>query len=362
MNSREQIASTFLKLNHEQFFDHDESLLRGIKSRLLDTELMGLAINSPKVIMTDAATELPVVMATCKTGLRGWEVRQKQNCVLFGIDKNSGFIRFGKVFEDVKAKISRGKPPPKEVRQKPDASSLPDIVAGAYRFDAKEVLDLPWESGKYALSLISYDWVSNTIEVELKSKEPKKPLVITAKKVGPAPSPGAGAKEKRFFGLLEQDVQVFPSYMRNSKTPPPPAGAGLSVRIEDPKKAEGRLLAYGIFVVNAKSHYLPEMRTSHQYTGGRVQNVAAVVPMTFVVVGLDWPVPKCFDWAIPVYSDKKIQPGQPIHGYFAIDVLSGTEVKLANGNYAAYIIMDGVVYGPAKFDWRTDNAAGSKTY
>jgi hypothetical protein len=350
MNSQEQIASRFLNLTHEQFFGDDESFLGDIKWRLVDTDLRGLAINSPKVVTTDTTDQLPVVMATCKTGLRGWEVRQKQNCILVSVERETDTVHFGEVFMDIKEKTSRAKLP-EEKREKPDPSSLAAAVAGAYRFDARRVGNIPWEPGKIALSVISYDWVSNTVEVELKAKEQKEPSDIIPKEVTPAPNPNAGATEKWLFGLLERDKQVFPSYVRNSKTPQPPAGQGLSFTIENPGKAGGRLLTCGAFVLKAESRYLPEMRISHKYADGQTRTVSAVVPMTFAIVGLDWPKPVRFDWAVPVYSDKQVQAGEPIYGYFTIDVLAGSEIKLEDGNYAAYIIMDGITFGPRKFQW-----------
>lgn len=353
MDSQEQIASRFLNLTHEQFFGDDDSFLGDIKWKLLDTDLIGLAINSPKVIMTDTADQLPVVMATCKTGLRGWEVRQKQNCILVSVEKETDTVHFGEIFMDIKEKTSRAKLP-EEKREKPDPSSLAVTVAGAYRFDARQIGNIPWESGKIALSIISHDWVSNTVEVELKAKElkeQKEPSNIIPKEVNPAPSPKAGAKEKWLFGLLERDKQVFPSYIRNSKTPQPLPGQGLSYRIENPRKTGGRLLTCGAFILKAKSQHLPNMKISHKYADGQIRSVSAVVPITFAIVGLDWPKPRRFDWAIPVYSNKQIHAGEPIYGYFAIDVFAGSEVKLVDGNYAAYIIMDGIIYGPRKFQW-----------
>ena len=350
MDSQEQIASRFLNLTHEQFFGEDDSFLGDIKWKLVDTDLRGLAINSPKVVMTDTASQLPVVMATCKTGLRGWEVRQKQNCILLSVEKETGTIHFGEIFMDIKEKSSRAKLP-EEKREKPDPSSLAAAVAGAYRFDARQVGNIPWESGKIALSIISYDWVSNTVEVELKAKEQKEPSKIIPKEVNPAPNPKAGTKEKWLFGLLERDKQVFPSYIRNSKTPQLLPGQGLSFRIENRRKTRGGLLTCGAFILKANSRHLPDMKVSHQYADGQIRSVSAVVPVTFAIVGLDWPNPRRFDWAIPVYSNKQIHAGEPLYGYFAIDVFAGSEIKLADGNYAAYIIMDGIIYGPKTFQW-----------
>lgn len=61
--------------------------------------------------------------------------------------------------------------------------------------------------------------------------------------------------------------------------------------------------------------------------------------------------PMCFDWTVPVYSSQKIHPGVPLRGYFAVDVLAEKGKDLPPGKYAAYVVMNGAIYGPAKFEW-----------
>jgi len=57
----------------------------------------------------------------------------------------------------------------------------------------------------------------------------------------------------------------------------------------------------------------------------------------------------CFDWAVPVYSSQKTQPGVALRGYFAVDVLAEEGKKLPSGNYVAYVVMEDTIYGPVKF-------------
>lgn len=345
MNSSKQIITTILNLNHEQFFQDDKSLLSKLDLSLSNTDFIGIAVNAPKKIKTDTDNELPFYIATRKTGIRDWQVSQEKNCILTATDLNMGDVYFAEAFPDIKGRTHGAQP--QEIISDTKPSDLPLFSSKVYRIDAQNVLALPWNSGKFALAAISYDWPSNSVEVELIGD--KKPEKSQAKEVFPPPNPNAGATEKRLFGLLERQKQVFPSYIRSLKIPKPPDKIGLSFKIEEPKKANRRLFVYGVFVCAAKQQYLPDAKISHRYADGKIRNVAAVVPMTFAIVGVDWPVPERYDWAVPAYSDREIQQGQPVIGFFSIDVFDGMGQRLPEGNYAAFIIMDGVVYGPQKF-------------
>ena len=176
------------------------------------------------------------------------------------------------------------------------------------------------------------------------------PQPSPAPSVHPTPNPNAGATDKWLFGLLKRKKLVFPSYLPNSKTPKL-TKPGLSFVIDTRFKDGIQLTVHGAFSTITKAHYIPETITTHIFADGKKHKVGAVVPLTLAIVGLDWDVPIRFDWAIPVYSNQKIQPGAPLQGYFALDVLAKAGNKLPAGDYVAYVVMEGNIYGPVKFKW-----------
>ena len=95
-----------------------------------------------------------------------------------------------------------------------------------------------------------------------------------------------------------------------------------------------------------RGFHLPGNQVVHQFLDGRREKVAAVVPVTLAVLGLDWDVPLRFDWAVPVYGDP-LEAGMPARGSFAIDALgTGNTRSLGPGKHVCYIVMDGRIIGP----------------
>ena len=84
----------------------------------------------------------------------------------------------------------------------------------------------------------------------------------------------------------------------------------------------------------------------HEFQDGHQERVAAVVPVTLAVVGLDWDKPLQCDWAVPVYGEP-LEAGMPGRGYFAVDAFaSDSSLELDPGKYACYLIVDGRIYDP----------------
>ena len=73
------------------------------------------------------------------------------------------------------------------------------------------------------------------------------------------------------------------------------------------------------------------------------------MPVTLVILGLDWKFPRPFTWAVPVQDRGSVAPGKTAHGTFDIDALAGGFSPLDPGRYVAYIIMDGGIFGPQSF-------------
>ncbi|MHC5060818.1 MAG: hypothetical protein ACYTFK_07020 [Planctomycetota bacterium] len=345
MDPREQIAS-MLKLSHEEFFQDDETRLFEYEQKLALTDFECLAINAPKLIDTESQTTLPVALAIQRNSLREWEVLFQTNAILVAANLDTGDVKFGSAFASSEKRpvaVSKSRQGPA-----PDEDSATTQFLEVLLLDAKAKLGLPWKPNKFAISVISYDWVSNTVQVELQSDDDMEG--VTARPVFPPPNLSAGAPVKKLFGSSGRDKMVLPSYLPNSKTPKL-TSPGLTLAIEANPAPGGGLIVNGAFSTTAKEYHIPQKVQTHRFDNAQQYNVAAVVPLTFVIVGLDWPVPVQLDWAIPVYSNQTIEPGAPLQGCFALDALAGAGVKLPADNYLAYAVLEGTIYGPAKFKW-----------
>ena len=327
------IVEHILNLSENEFFSADRSTLASRESRLLDTDFNGVAVNAPRQITTDRREWLPVILAMRFSGERDWKVRLKENCNLVGTNMQNGTVHFSKAFVSEKGLRSKGK------NQKvPRGSKPPGLALEAAQLmvlDVRSRLPMEWNTGTWSLGVIYYDWPSNTVEVKLKG-EPKGKTPPPVSPVSPAPN--------------LRDVKALPSYLPMTKTPESPdSGVSFTVNFFE-EHGRQRLSVFGGFAVPVRDFHLPRQTLVHRFKNGRQENVAAVIPATLAVLGLDWDEPLKFDWAVPVYGEP-LSAGMTARGCFAIEPLAGAKTgQLSVGRYVCYMIMDGRIFGPRRFE------------
>lgn len=334
MKSSEEIAKSLLSISEDRYFNDTESLFEDMESKLTDIEFIGVAINAPQHVPVRQQEALPVIMAIQQRGLRAWEYPEDYNCVLAATDLTTHAVYFGQVFRDLKAETFAS-PPGLQQPPKPEGSSAVALISGLSRIDARQVLSLPWRAGKYRMSVVMFDWVSNTIEVTLTGDAAAQTATPAA-----SPSPAAPEAPHRMPSFLADAANLTatgekPPFARMTLQPNPAPEIKLTVR--------------GAFTMLAAPFHLPSAPYELLEIDGQKHKVGAVVPATLAIVGKDWPTPLRYDWALPVYTESAIKPGDQIHGWFAIDPLAGSPITLAPGDYVAYLFIEGHAFGPASF-------------
>jgi len=327
MDSSEQIANGLLKLPEEQFYaEPTESLTRGLEDRLLDADYLGLAISAPTQVSITQKQELPFLMAHRRTMLRDWEMSGDRNMFLVACEANSRQVLASSLMAMPEGPGLPGRPMFIET-PKPDELEQEAIVSGVRRFDARRVLELPWEPGVWKFTAVVHDWVSNTVEVELVGdKQPLPPLVP---EVNPPFNPTGST----------------PTYL---PTPESPAAPEQGVTLDIKPTDKGRILVRGTLATLAAEHQIVKWPMKHEYSGNP-QRVAAVIPISLLLLRFNLEEPFQLDWAVPVYSEGEVQAGDRLEGYFTIDPLAGIEGELPGGEYAAYGVLGGMLYGPVRF-------------
>ena len=329
MVSTNDIVAQILSLDEDDFFRADQSVFGPREGQLLDLNYFGVAVNAPPRIETDDRESLPLIMAIRFSGDRDWDIPLKNNCVMVGTNLQDGTVRFAKAFVSKKEMQNRGIM--EKVSKGPKPPGLATAAAQLTELDPKDRLHIKWDTGTWALGVICYDWPSNIVVVELKGDEVVKPL--SAKPVKPDPDPRGGAN--------------LPCYLPTSQSPKLPE-SGLAIdggfHVENGTQ---HLNLFASFTLVTRDFHLPDQPLVHRFEKSSQQNVAAVVPVTFAVLGMDWDEPLQFDWAVPVYGDP-LEVGKLAQGYFAIDALAEAQ-PLSPGKYLCYLLMDGRIFGPYDF-------------
>jgi hypothetical protein len=262
-----------------------------------------------------------VVLASQFTALRDWETPLSDNLSILVFDHVTAAVGVAKPFEDsLENRPDPGRPP--SIRPKPSGDAATGVATSARRVDLRKLLSLEWSPRRLTVVAVSYDIVSNEYNVVLVSGKSDAPIrsVVT-------PAPGASSG-----GLPPYDPTVVS-----------PNPSRSSVRFS----VDVRPVPLSCVV---KGNLSTVALARHLHSGvAEAKRFAAVVPVTCIVVGRDWRTPWTFEWRIPVYSDGDIASGVPISAFFSVPLPEEHLALLSSGEYIAYIMLEGHVFGPQRF-------------
>lgn len=301
VSTSDQIADDILRLDDASFHGFGARQSSAIAARLADLRFEGLAIQAPAELDLARWTSLPVVVASGRTGLRAWEVDFDRNAILVAVNLKSGAILAGPAHPSPEAPSFHDDPP----RPRPTRVNATSRSYGAYGFDLRRALDLPWKPGAYAVTLISHDWVSNTVVTRLAARDE------------PAPAPWLPARA----GEAEGIEFTLPSSEASPAAP-------------YPVRAAVRLPLAPRSIVTAPPEHAPGLR--------------ALVPATLAVLAMDWQRPSRVDVAIPILGAAPMAPGQIAEGSVTIDLRDRLGAPLSAGSHLLYFIAGRHIVGPKR--------------
>jgi hypothetical protein len=152
-----------LNLPDKAFFADDVD--PKLEARLLDSRFVGVALRVPRRVDVIARSTLPVLVASRFDGARDWDFPLLDLGWLVGVDLASGEVRIASAFGNGKRSA------PEDRGERPSGDELTSYGAQLSLIDARSKLDLPWQPGCWAFSLIYYDWSSNSATSRLVSPQ-----------------------------------------------------------------------------------------------------------------------------------------------------------------------------------------------
>lgn len=328
MQSADDIAAGILDFSDAEFASAPALDLGAREDRLLEAEFIGIAINAKRQIDVGREKALPVAVAVHSDSARSWDLPLRTSCLLVACSVERGLVLAAPGLLSAKQLESRDGGAARRKRKRPSADELDGEGAEIRWTDLAARMEIPWEAGAWTISAVYFDWVSNSVPVTLVG--------------GQAPS--AANAPLDIDPPPTMQVGETPTFRRHDQTPPAPA-SGLSFEVAlEVRGGEQQLRVSGVFRTVARPYSLvPDTEVAD--TGTPV-HVAAVVPMTLLVAGTDCRDSWTVDLVVPVYGPTA-QVQQPLEGCFTLDALAAGQVpELEPGNYACYVILDGVIHGP----------------
>jgi hypothetical protein len=336
-NKEFYIAEKYLKLKDELYYTADQNTLANTKWDILRIkDFEGIAINGPLVIEPEQKDPIPVIAALRHSSLRSYISKFEKNSTLVISDIDCGSVKC------IKAFLPEEKMRPEVNVDLNDSSLKTSYSAKITIFDLKELTDIEWEKGNYGIGLISYDFLSNSIEMKVTNVPERE--IDRISRIWPMPNPLSGEMEHK------KPKKAFPSY-ENFKNTVSPKKPGINFVIEPTDSNATAPVLYGSFLVKAKPNYLKQ-EVKHITLSNCSRSVCAIVPVTFIIIRNNQSVPvHQSDWFIPIYGSNKVSAGELLQGNFAISINHELKSTLLPDRYMGYMVLDGKVYGPRPFEW-----------
>lgn len=276
-----------------------------------------LAIAAPKEVDIRKRAEVPILVASCQTGLRRWEVKYDENATIVTVDLTTGLIRTGQPFLPEKRLMTTE---PSMSGSPPDKINARAITASIRKVDLDNIIGLGQHPSRFAITMIVYDWVSNTVVLELIGEEESKHQLPT---LSPSAFLKSSVATNRTPVLTEEKIALSVPYAVGKDTSIPidgvasiplPESAAFPSKSDDPKRDD--------------------------------RTPTAVVPAVLLLLKRDGPLPIKLDMRLPVYATATPSVGEIVDIFFAFDLrgaLSGIDLS---GTYQIYFFIGDKVAGP----------------
>lgn len=320
-----QAADALLTLDDDALlaFDDEQAVSLGLRALRLD--FLGIRIQGPARLDIDAHEELPILLLSRTTALRNWQVEPRRNMVLVGVDRGTGIVRTAWAFPTHK-RINVESIPRSMRGNTPGPEASQDLSAKARILKGREALDLPWVASELSFTVICYDWVSNTARTALVSRY-EEPL---------APHPEEEARS------LVEELGDRLEWFRRGADSPALAGQGAVLKVPSSASAEApEFLVRGTLRIPVPAGCIVA-------SGGAEEGLPEVVlRVTLLLVKRDELSPGQVELELPVFTGRKVAPGDEVEGFFALDLYAlGAREQLLDGDTLLYLIAGDHVVGP----------------
>jgi hypothetical protein len=308
----------------EAYFALDQASLRQLRSGLTKalvpnplaspptasapTELPPvLAIGAPRTVRLDEHDDAPMLLATRMTGMRSWSISEEANERALVTDLGTGTTTWAPLSVSHK----RAEPPtPSAKGPSPDPINAASVAVSVTRhLLLHRALGGAWAPGRYALAVVDYDWISNTVVVELEGK----------------PADGGGASHAR----------APSAFLHAEAAPLALAAPGAALVVPSEVAAGAPIPVHGAV-------RLPRARAALATTSPEdAPHLPSVLVATVLLFGLDAEDPLAIELAIPA----KVGP-EEVEAAFSFDLTAALPAHPEARTYQAYLVAGDAISGP----------------
>jgi hypothetical protein len=297
-----------LGLETDDFWGDYRKQDKEIRAWILKGRFLGLLIGAPAIVDLSSRESLPLI---------GWYVRTLREDAGVDFDAQAVAVAVNLATNELTARpaFQSGKMPassPALAAKDPGEGTAMTLVSA----DLRRALEIPWEPGKYSVTLVLRQRISNTVEVELQGAQParKEPAKFVAK-------------------------EVAPDYRKSSASPALPARTGIALSLTPSGKKQ----------VLRGSYRLPVF--SHESRETRENPAGAILGLWLVLIGAKTPGPFTIPLKLPV-SEISGNAAPLASGYFNLDLIALPGFPRGPMEYYVYAFHGNVAAGPVTLPQR----------
>ncbi len=330
-----------LGLADDELWSDRDSYVDRIVAPLVDQGLNAERIAAPSRVPLNSRETLPVAVVRVAPA-RELGKHPIDAAVVTAVDLDTGALSADLAFSRDNQMPMVALPLPPEFAA--DAGPEPGGVSSLVKtLDARERLDVEWRPGKYLLTLLLRDHVSNRRAVELVAspssyEDPAVKALLEQERIRIGP-PAAGPR-----AITDDPLAHF---RKRADSPAPPGDAGIVMsapRVFVLGSTTSCVLVGAFRVPLARHQIVPRGRTD---ASGNAEPYRAVVPLALLLTGSQDADPVVIPMQVPVFDE--FDPSAPpatVTGYFAVDLLRLARAEGAAQTYFVYAFAGEVLGGP----------------
>jgi len=162
-----QKVLSITKLKDTEYFTLTDAQASKLENKLIELGRFDtLLLNAPTSIDVSNYNTFPIMEISQYDQARTWHVHPGRNLVVFAHNLSTRRL----IVKTAKEKdFELRSYPPKDQYSGPVPEDLDEttFITGVKIIDIKQSLDMPWEPAEYQITLVCFDWVSNTAKVIL---------------------------------------------------------------------------------------------------------------------------------------------------------------------------------------------------
>ena len=319
MTNNETVLQT-VNVSEEEYFNISEERKDEIDSALVSIDRFDtLLLKAPTSIDISKRHIFPLLKIIQNDGVREWYVEEFRNLIVVAYRISTGQVIAKTARKDKKQRIY----PPKNIHRGrvPETMSTTSYSTGTEIINIKHSLDIPWQPSEYRITLICFDWVSNTVDVVLHDGDTQPVTNLT---------------------LPQQSDKIVGAILSGTKD----AGKGI-VTFSVPEKCDANpknFALQGKFSIPVTAHNIAEFK----------KKKSVVIPAWVMLVekNIDQGSAVLAKWFITADLPEKNTEGTVAEGIFKFSLSellpALTDASLAPNDYCCYVVINGHVFGPEK--------------